>query len=71
VEEEGDADGGEIRMDDGGKEYKAVLRELHEEFERLLVVVASGLRSAARGRAEEKAAKWELLAEMLEVGIKV
>ncbi|KAL2119286.1 hypothetical protein VTJ04DRAFT_6246 [Mycothermus thermophilus] len=70
VEEEGDADGGEIGMDDGGKEYKAVLRELHGEFERLLVVVASGLRSAARGRAE-KAAKWELLAEMLEVGIKV
>jgi gamma-tubulin complex component 5 len=32
--------------------------------------VAGGLRGVARASREEAAAKWDLLAEMLEVGIK-
>ncbi|KAK4043463.1 Spc98 family-domain-containing protein [Parachaetomium inaequale] len=53
-----------------GKTHAVVLRELHGEFERHLRFVAGGLRGVARASKEEAAAKWDLLAEMLEVGIR-
>ncbi|KAK4147215.1 Spc98 family-domain-containing protein [Dichotomopilus funicola] len=52
-----------------GKPYATVLREIEGDFERHLRFVASGLRSVARASKEEAAGKWDLLAEMLEVGI--
>jgi gamma-tubulin complex component 5 len=52
-----------------GKPYTVLLRELHGEFERHVRFVAGGLRGVARASREEAAAKWDLLAEMLEVGI--
>ncbi|SPQ21811.1 0402ed36-62da-4221-8860-2e149c75dff2 [Thermothielavioides terrestris] len=55
---------------DSKKPYALVLRELHGDFERHLRFIASGLRGVARASREEAAAKWDLLAEMLEVGIK-
>ena len=55
---------------DAGKPYAAALRELHADFERHLRFVAGGLRGVARASKDEAAAKWDLLAEMLEVGIK-
>ncbi|KAL2266425.1 hypothetical protein VTJ83DRAFT_5777 [Remersonia thermophila] len=62
-------EGGERGRSD--KSPTAVLREVHAEFERLLKVVAAGLRGVARASKEEAAAKWDLLAEMLEAGIKM
>jgi gamma-tubulin complex component 5 len=53
-----------------GKPYTVVLRELHGEFERHVRFVAGGLRGVARASREEAAAKWDLLAEMLEGGIR-
>ena len=53
-----------------GKTHAAVLREIGGEFERLLRFVAGGMRGVARVSREEAAVKWDLLAEMLEVGIK-
>ncbi|KAL1839062.1 hypothetical protein VTJ49DRAFT_1892 [Mycothermus thermophilus] len=81
-EEEEDNQGEELDVDTGarkegadiggsGKSHTAVLRELHVEFERLLKFIAGGLRGVARASKEEAAAKWDLLAEMLEVGIKM
>jgi len=55
---------------DLGKPHAVLLRELHGDFERHLRFVAGGLRGVARASREEAAAKWDLLAEMLEVGIK-
>ncbi len=53
-----------------GKTHAAVLGEIGGEFERLLRFVAGGMRGVARVSREEAAGKWDLLAEMLEVGIK-
>lgn len=73
-EEEGEELAGEwmVRRGgaDSGKPHAVLLRELHGDFERHLRFVAGGLRGVARASREEAAAKWDLLAEMLEVGIK-
>ncbi|KAM7198079.1 Spc97 / Spc98 family domain containing protein [Naviculisporaceae sp. PSN 640] len=50
--------------------YPVAMRNCQVEFERHLRFVAGGLRGVARASREEAAAKWDLLAEMLEVGIK-
>ncbi|KAK3945174.1 Spc98 family-domain-containing protein [Diplogelasinospora grovesii] len=53
------------------KSYAQVLREIHTDFERHLRFVTGGLRGVARASRDEGAAgKWDLLAEMLEVGIR-
>ncbi|KAL2134256.1 hypothetical protein VTI74DRAFT_689 [Chaetomium olivicolor] len=53
-----------------GKPHAAILREMDAEFERHLKFVAGALRGVARASREEGAAKWDLLAEMLEIGIR-
>lgn len=53
-----------------GNSTAAAMKEMHSDFERHLRFVASGLRGVARGSREDAAAKWDLLAEMLEGGIK-
>jgi gamma-tubulin complex component 5 len=55
---------------DSGKPYASLMRELNGDFERHLRFIAGGLRGVARASREEAAAKWDLLAEMLEAGIK-
>jgi gamma-tubulin complex component 5 len=52
-----------------GKPYQQVLRDIHADFERHLRFVAGGLRGVARASRDEAAGKWDLLAEMMEVGI--
>ncbi|GAB1314200.1 hypothetical protein MFIFM68171_04410 [Madurella fahalii] len=55
---------------DEGRPYSVRLREMHGDFERHLRFVAGGLRAVARASRDEAAGKWDLLAEMLEVGIR-
>lgn len=76
-DEEGEEDEGYlIRGGKGGATgeeglpYSARLREMHGDFERHLRFVAGGLRAVARASRDEVAGKWDLLAEMLEVGIR-
>jgi gamma-tubulin complex component 5 len=74
-EEEDDDDGGwfgekSVAREDEGKPYPVRLREMLGDYERHLRFVASGLRAVARASRDEAAAKWDLLAEMLEVGIR-
>ena len=51
------------------KSHTVKMRELHADFERHLRFVTAGLRGAARASRDEAATKWDLLAEMLEVGV--
>ncbi|KAL0467112.1 Spc98 family domain-containing protein [Neurospora intermedia] len=60
----------DARARGNNKSTAAVMKEMHSDFERHLRFVASGLRGVARGSREDAAAKWDLLAEMLEGGIK-
>ncbi|KAK2004563.1 Spc97/Spc98 family protein [Colletotrichum falcatum] len=53
-----------------GKGYHECLREIKTDFERHLRFVCGGLRGVARASSDEAAVKWDLLAEMLEVGVK-
>ncbi|KAK4646296.1 hypothetical protein QC761_209190 [Podospora bellae-mahoneyi] len=53
-----------------GKPHHVLLKEYQGDFERHLRFVAGGLRGVARASKEQAAVKWDLLAEMLEVGIK-
>ena len=61
---------GGSRAADDRKPHAAMLKEMHAEFERHLRFVAGGLRGVARASREEAASRWDLLAEMLEVGIR-
>ncbi|KAH8891316.1 hypothetical protein GQ53DRAFT_648827 [Thozetella sp. PMI_491] len=54
---------------DSDKSYTQTLKEVRADFERHLRFVAGGLRGVARASRDEAATKWDLLAEMLEVGI--
>ncbi|KAJ5018451.1 hypothetical protein K4K57_005063 [Colletotrichum sp. SAR 10_99] len=54
----------------GGKGYLESLREIKTDFERHLRFICGGLRGVARASSDEAATKWDLLAEMLEVGVK-
>ncbi|KAK3359852.1 Spc98 family-domain-containing protein [Lasiosphaeria hispida] len=76
-EDEDGADWGNMTPKQGGakdagghKSHAAVLKDMHTDFERYLRFVAGGLRGVARASREEAAGKWDLLAEMLEVGIR-
>lgn len=50
--------------------YKEVLGSVNADFERHLRFIAGGLRGVARASTEKAAAKWDLLAEMFEMGIR-
>ncbi|KAK4169106.1 Spc98 family-domain-containing protein [Cladorrhinum sp. PSN259] len=52
------------------KPHHVLLKEMLADFERYLRFVAGGLRGVARASKDEAAARWDLLAEMLEAGIK-
>ncbi|KAK3378255.1 Spc98 family-domain-containing protein [Podospora didyma] len=52
------------------KPHAIKLKDLDSDFERHLRFVASGLRGVGRASREEAAGKWDLLAEMLEIGIR-
>ncbi|KZL83119.1 spc97 spc98 family protein [Colletotrichum incanum] len=53
-----------------GKDYHECLQEIKTDFERHLRFICGGLRGVARASSDEAAVKWDLLAEMLEVGVK-
>ncbi|KAK3684958.1 Spc98 family-domain-containing protein [Podospora appendiculata] len=52
------------------KPYGFAMRDLHSDLERNLRFIAGGLRGVARASRDEASGKWDLLAEMLEVGIR-
>jgi gamma-tubulin complex component 5 len=49
--------------------YGETLKAIHADFERHLRFVSGGLRAVARATRSTAASKWNILAEMLEVGI--
>ncbi|KAK1967210.1 Spc97/Spc98 family protein [Colletotrichum sublineola] len=53
-----------------GKGYHECLWEIKTDFERHLRFICGGLRGVARASSDEAAVKWDLLAEMLEAGVK-
>ncbi|GKT58711.1 gamma-tubulin complex component [Colletotrichum tofieldiae] len=53
-----------------GKDYHECLQEIKTDFERHLRFICGGLRGVARASSDEAAVKWDLLAEMLEMGVK-
>ncbi|EGS17244.1 uncharacterized protein CTHT_0065630 [Thermochaetoides thermophila DSM 1495] len=69
-EEDWDDQTDEVGRAEEGKSYGAMLRDSQKEFERLLRFVAAALRGTARASKDEAASKWDMLAEMLEAGIK-
>ncbi|WYZ38760.1 hypothetical protein EsH8_III_000674 [Colletotrichum jinshuiense] len=53
-----------------GKGYIECLREIRSDFERHLRFICGGLRGVARASSDEAAVKWDILAEMLEAGVR-
>lgn len=56
-------------MQDREKSFAEILGEIRADFDRHLKFISSGLRGVARASGDAAAGKWDLLAEMLEVGI--
>jgi gamma-tubulin complex component 5 len=54
----------------GEKSYAESLRELCSTFDRDLRFICEGLRGVARASGTDTAGQWDLLAEMLEAGIR-
>ncbi|KAK4228794.1 putative gamma-tubulin complex component 5 [Podospora fimiseda] len=74
-DEDGDGDigGDSVRgrnSSSSAKPHHVLLKEMLGDFERYLRFVAGGLRGVARASKDEAATRWDLLAEMLETGIK-
>lgn len=71
-----DGTGGQNRMGTGVLEqkyqqsYPEVLAAIRGDFDRHLRFIAGGLRGVARASTDTAAAKWDVLAEMLEMGIR-
>jgi gamma-tubulin complex component 5 len=57
------------RMVDDGRTPGRALSDISRDFDRHLRFIAAGLRGVARASREDQAPGWDLLAEMLEVGI--
>ena len=70
-EDSDDADGGAQYGDPGfdEKPFMEKIREIHGAFEKHLKFASEGLRAVARATGDPAAAKWDLLAEMLEAGL--
>jgi gamma-tubulin complex component 5 len=52
-----------------GRSYSESLRSIHDGFEKSLRFITGGLRAVARAARDPASVKWDLLAEMLELGI--
>lgn len=52
------------------KTYAEAIAEIRVDFDRHLRFITGGLRGVARASADAAAAKWDILAEMLEMGIR-
>ncbi|TGJ83420.1 hypothetical protein E0Z10_g5345 [Xylaria hypoxylon] len=57
-------------MQDADIPYRQVLGEIRSDLDRHLKFVCGGLRGVARASTSEAASKWDILAEMLELGIR-
>lgn len=74
-EEEGDHTSGSQKRSGtrgGGEQkqtYPEILTSIRADFDRHLRFVAGGLRGVARASTDAAAAKWDVLAEMLEMGL--
>ncbi|KAJ2977977.1 hypothetical protein NUW58_g7640 [Xylaria curta] len=55
---------------DAGMAYGQVLGEIQSALDRHLKFICGGLRGVARASSSQAATKWDILAEMLEVGIR-
>lgn len=69
-----DSDGADpqARDEDPGfeeKPFKERIREIQDNFEKHLKFVSDGLRAVSRATGDPAAAKWDILAEMLEAGL--
>ena len=60
------------RLDDSHdmRSFKDIVLGIHSAFDRHLKFVSDGLRAVARATSDPAASKWDLLAEMLETGIR-
>ncbi|KAI1138905.1 Spc98 family-domain-containing protein [Hypoxylon sp. FL0543] len=56
-------------MQDAERTFAEVLNEIRGDFDRHLKFISSGLRGVARASGDSAAGKWDMLAELLEVGI--
>ncbi|MBE3041354.1 hypothetical protein IMZ48_01970, partial [Candidatus Bathyarchaeota archaeon] len=73
-EEDSDDPDGHVHDEDPGfeeKPFRERVREIGGAFEKHLKFVSDGLRAVARAAADPAAAKWDILAEMLEAGLSV
>ena len=61
---------GVARGDDEERTYLEVLREVQSEFDRHLRFIVGGLRAVARATSDTASGRWDILAEMLDVGVK-
>lgn len=60
-----DNEGQKVALD---KPYLTVLHEVKSDFDRHLRFICGGLRSVARATGDAQSAKWDILAEMLQMG---
>ncbi|KAI5924140.1 Spc98 family-domain-containing protein [Camillea tinctor] len=56
-------------MQESNKSYAELLKEVRADLDKHLKFVCSGLRGVARASSNAAASKWDILAEMLEVGV--
>lgn len=52
------------------KPYDEILTEIRTQLDRHLKFICGGLRGVARASADDASGRWDILAEMLEVGVK-
>lgn len=64
---DGHADEGSLGFED--KPFTERIKEIQGDFEKHLKFVSDGLRAVSRATGEPAAAKWDILAEMLEAGL--
>ncbi|KAI0422088.1 Spc97/Spc98 family protein [Xylaria grammica] len=58
-----------MMMQDAEIPYRQALGEIRSDLDRHLKFICGGLRGVARASSSESASKWDILAEMLELGI--
>ncbi|KAJ2894319.1 Gamma-tubulin complex component 5 [Zalerion maritima] len=59
----------ESKLMDLEQPYLEVLKDIHNDFDRHIRFIISGLRAVARASSEGASSRWDLLAEMLETGL--
>jgi len=68
-QDDSDKDDDDADHETRARSYSRVLRDMADELDRHLKFLCSGLRAVARASTNTAAAKWDTLAEMLELGV--